>query len=147
MLWRSGTTEAVGRFVARVDDSRHPTKMGALAMNPLRPVIAVKRQLVWLLWLALLLPVAQATASWHALSHIEPGTTNGADDPRTLRLTHCDLCPSAAAVSGGVLPNEPPSLPPHPVARHDVPQAASSGVRLAFSAPAYLGRAPPQASC
>lgn len=115
------------------------------AMKPLRSATASRRRLVWLLWLALLLPMAQLTANWHSVSHVEPDTANSADEQRTLPLGHCGLCLTAAAISGGALPSEPPAMPPLLAARHDVPQAALDGVRLAFSSPAYLSRAPPDA--
>ena len=114
-------------------------------MNSRRSVNVLKRHLVWLVWLALLLPVAQAAANWHALSHVARDTAPGTDDPQALHLTHCDLCLTAAAVSGGALASEPPPTPSLAAARYAVPQAAPSGVRLAFSAPAYLSRAPPLA--
>jgi hypothetical protein len=99
----------------------------------------VQRRLVWLLWLALLLPIAQAAAMSHALSH---AVADGDDDRQAVHQTHCDLCLTAAALSGGALPEQRPSLP-HPVARHVAPQVASSGVWFALPTRAYLSRAPP----
>lgn len=52
----------------------------------------------WLLWLALLLPIAQALAGVHALSHV----TGERQDDGIVHLVHCDLCLTAAdLVSGG----------------------------------------------
>ena len=45
----------------------------------------------WLLWLALLLPIAQAMAGVHALSHIDDRQGEG-----IAHLVHCDLCLTAA---------------------------------------------------
>lgn len=103
-----------------------------------------QHRLVWLLWLALLLPVAQAAATWHALSHTGWDVNGAAEGKRALHQPHCDLCVSAAAVSGGALPGKPPSLQ-HPPAHHEMPQAAFSGVGPALFARAYLSRAPPNA--
>ena len=114
-------------------------------MKLLRSVTAARDRLVWLLWLALLLPVAQVTVNLHSVSHIEPDTSNSADDQRTLPFTHCGLCLTAAAISGGALATEAPAMPPLLVARHELPQAAFDAVHLAFSATAYLSRAPPDA--
>ena len=119
--------------------------MRAHAMSPIRSATASRCRLVWLLWLALLLPVAQVSANWHSLSHAEADSANNADEQRTLPFTHCGLCLAAAAISGGALPSEPTAVPPLPAARNDVPPAAFDGIRLAFSAPAYLSRAPPDA--
>lgn len=60
----------------------------------------------WLLWLALLLPIAQAMAGVHALSHV------GADrrDEGTAHLVHCDLCLAAADLAGGAPTAEPAPL-------------------------------------
>jgi len=101
----------------------------------------VQRRLVWLLWLALLLPIAQAAAMSHALSH---AVADGDDDHdrQAVHQTHCDLCLTAAALSGGALPEQRPSLP-HPVARHVAPQVAAGGVWFALPPRAYLSRAPP----
>jgi hypothetical protein len=129
------------------DNHRAPAKIGRNAMHSLHRRNAVsQRHLVWLLWLMLLLPVAQVTASWHALSHVETDAS-GARDPRhALHLTHCDLCLTAAAVDGGVPLAEPPALKPG-VARHEVPQTAPVAFWVASPARAYLSRAPPIASC
>ena len=60
----------------------------------------------WLLWLALLLPIAQAMADVHALSHLGDSTQDS--------LTHreaCDLCLTAAQLAGGGPVAEPAPLP------------------------------------
>ena len=50
----------------------------------------------WLLWLALLLPIAQAMAGVHALSHVGDNRDDG-----IAHLVHCDLCLTAADLAGG----------------------------------------------
>ncbi|MFG6432545.1 hypothetical protein [Roseateles sp. LYH14W] len=60
----------------------------------------------WLLWLALLLPIAQAMAGVHALSHA------GHDqDDAIVHLVDCDLCLTAAHLAGGAAAAEPAPLP------------------------------------
>jgi hypothetical protein len=61
----------------------------------------------WLFWLALLLPIAQAMAGVHALSHV----TGERSDDRLAHLVHCDLCLTAADLAGGAPAAEPGPLP------------------------------------
>ena len=107
-----------------------------------RPV--PQRRFTWLLWLALLLPMAQSVAAWHAVSHSGPDASDDANGKQAPHPSHCDLCLTAAAISGGALPGAAPSLA-HPAARHEVPQAAFASVWLALPARAYRSRAPPLA--
>jgi hypothetical protein len=102
---------------------------------------ASSRRLSWVLWLALLLPLAQVSASWHAMSHLQLDTAD-ADGKQTLHQSHCDLCITAAAVHGGALPGEPPRLVLGAV-RHVVPQAVVASVWTAPAARPYQSRAPP----
>lgn len=113
-------------------------------MLALRSRPPTQSRFTWLLWLALLLPMAQAAANWHAFSHTgrdAPGEPNGKQAPH---FSHCDLCLTAAAVAGGALPAAPTVLP-IPALRHQAPQAAFASVWLALTALAYLSRAPPLA--
>ncbi|HEY9106704.1 MAG TPA: hypothetical protein VIN58_08480 [Roseateles sp.] len=59
----------------------------------------------WLLWLALLLPIAQAMAGVHALSHVSDRQDDG-----IAHLVDCDLCLTAANLAGGAPLAEPPAL-------------------------------------
>ncbi len=61
----------------------------------------------WLLWLAFLLPIAQAMAGVHALSHLSGERRNDG----ITHLVHCDLCLTAANLAGGAPAAEPRSLP------------------------------------
>lgn len=114
--------------------------------RPLRPASA--HRLTWLLWLALLLPVAQAAAAWHAVSHTAVGSASGlgerpsGDNKQALHPVHCDLCLTAAALGGGALPSAPQWLV-HPAARHQAPQATPGSPWLPPPARAYHSRAPP----
>jgi hypothetical protein len=55
----------------------------------------------WLLWLALLLPLAQSAATWHVLSHSVAAQVEDNSGPKAIGQDPCDLCLSAAAVLGG----------------------------------------------
>lgn len=61
----------------------------------------------WLFWLALLLPIAQATAGVHALSHVRGERS----DDGVAHLVHCDLCLTAADLASGAPAAEPLPLP------------------------------------
>ena len=111
-------------------------------MRVLHPRALTQRRFVWLLWLALLTPIAQTAATWHALSHARLDATGEADGKQALHHTHCDLCLIAAALSSGALPGEPPSLP-HSTALHEVPHTDSSRIWFALPARPYESRAPP----
>ena len=113
----------------------------------LRP--PTRHRFTWLLWFALLLPMAQAVANWHGFSHIGRETSGDSrgepNGKQALHLLHCDLCLTAAAGASGALPVAPAVLP-IPALRHPAPQAAFASVWLALAALAYLSRAPPLAA-
>lgn len=121
-----------------------PAKIALLAMDARRFRTVSQSRLVWLLWLALLLPIAQVAATWHALSHTAAAVDAGekATDSRALHHTHCDLCLTAAAISGGAPLRESHAWA-RPAARDEMPQAAVGGVRLAAHSWIYRSRAPP----
>jgi hypothetical protein len=109
------------------------------------PRSITRRSLVWLLGLALLLPVAQLTATWHGFSHIAAASSAPDDERQAAHATHCDLCLTAAAVAAGALPGTGSVAIFAPV-QLEAPQFAFSGIRAALTAPAYRSRAPPLAS-
>ena len=117
-------------------------------MRPRRFLPAPKHRLSWLLWLALLLPLAQAAAAWHAVSHTAVGSVPGSaeraasDHKQALHAVHCDLCLTAAALGGGALPSAQQWLV-HPAARHQAPQALPGSPWLPLLTRAYHSRAPP----
>jgi hypothetical protein len=118
-------------------------------MQAFRSRIVSQRHLAWLLWLALLIPAAQAAANWHAYSHVaaaagSEGKGNG-DNEAALHASHCGLCLAAAAVAGGALLVEPLSLH-HPAARHAAPPAVAAASAVTARIRAYLSRAPPSPS-
>jgi hypothetical protein len=94
-----------------------------------------------LLWAALVLPLAQAVANIHAQSHW--GQERGSPAEKYgLAADRCDLCLTAAALSGGGAASTPISIA-HGPAR--LPALPTFAVRLA-PAPlslAYQSRAPP----
>lgn len=61
----------------------------------------------WLFWLALILPIAQAMAGVHALSHVR----GERQDDGIAHLVHCDLCLTAADLASGAPTAAPPPLP------------------------------------
>ncbi len=116
-------------------------------MRAARPFAAVHPSLTWLVWLALLLPIAQSGAIWHAYSHspLEAGGFEGDNgDKAAPAAAQCDLCLTAAGVSGGALPAATP-VAAVSAARYAVPPAPLFGTWLAPLALAYLSRAPPPA--
>jgi hypothetical protein len=103
------------------------------------------RRFAWLLWLGLLLPVAQAAAACHALAHVSGAANGQGDGKQAPPAGHCDLCLAAAAISGSAPPGEPPAVLPATI-RHELPPAGLVVGWLALPVRAYLSRAPPDAS-
>jgi hypothetical protein len=87
----------------------------------------------WLLWLALLLPVAQALAGVHALSHVDDGIVH---------LVDCDLCLTAAHLGAGAPAAEPAAALASP-ATHAAPLLARGGPPRVVSLGLPPARAPP----
>lgn len=112
--------------------------------HPLRS-LRPGRRFAWLLWLGLLLPVAQAAAMCHAVSHLRGAISGEADEKGTPHASHCDLCLTAASIAGGALISETPVFSP-PTLRHRAPVARLAGGWLARPIRAYRSRAPPFAS-
>ena len=92
----------------------------------------------WLLWLALLLPVAQALAGAHALSH----ATGERQGDSIAHLVHCDLCLTAADLGTGA-PVAAPALIALADAAHAAPLLARGGAPRAVSLGLPPARAPP----
>ena len=126
-----------------------PAKIQGFAMATLPARIPPQRRFAWLLWIMLLLPLAQGAANWHAVSHaaqeLGAATQDESRDPLLPQTGHCDLCLTAAAIHGGALPSAPVFLP-HPPAPHEAPQTALAGVWPGSPAPVYRSRAPPALS-
>ena len=107
----------------------------------IRTAALSRRRLSWLLWLALLLPMAQAAAKWHGYSHV-PGWASQGDESPVPQLDHCELCLAAASVSAGALPSVAHTLP-EPIRRHEQPPRLAIGLWHAHIALGYRSRAPP----
>jgi len=91
----------------------------------------------WLFWLALLLPIAQAMAGVHALSHVGERQDDG-----IAHLVHCDLCLTAADLGAGAPTAEPPALVAG-VATHAAPLIARGTAPRAVSLGLPPSRGPP----
>lgn len=111
-------------------------------MTTLRRLLLRPRALTWVLWLALLLPLAQLAAGQHRLAHALADAANPAK--LAAHLATCDQCLAAAAV-GSAAPAPVVALPALPPLRHAVPQVGRSTPRLAPPTRHYLIRAPPNA--
>jgi len=101
-----------------------------------------RHRVTWLLWLALLLPLAQGAALGHALSHSQADPSSQ-ESGKALHAAHCELCLIGAALAGGGgAPTRPPTVLAATV-RHAAPWLPF--VHEARTAPsfAYLSRAPP----
>jgi hypothetical protein len=110
----------------------------ALFRRPLRISLS------WLMWLALLLPLAQAAAACHEVQHTAEYA--GVADQKAAHTAACAQCLASAAVHGaGLAPVASPVLEP-PLG--EVLQArGTTTVRDATLALAYLSRAPPVSAC
>ncbi len=91
----------------------------------------------WLLWLALILPIAQAMAGVHALSHAGERGDDG-----LVHLVDCDLCLVAAHLGAGAPAAPPPPLPTCPVA-HAAPLTVGACTRGLADPGLPPARAPP----
>lgn len=103
------------------------------------------RHFAWLLWLAMLLPVAQTAASCHLYSHDQELAAAAADYSKNKHAavgSHCDLCLVGSIAHGGALPSAE-LLPPLPPIVHAAPRAAFQSPWTPPLVLAYQGRAPP----
>lgn len=102
--------------------------------------------LSWLIWLALLLPVAQSVAAWHGASHALSDESVQDDDRTAVHSAeHCDLCLTAASLGGSAPAADRPTLVLHTGAQ-STPIDAPTSVWLAPTLTAYSSRAPPPPS-
>jgi len=95
-----------------------------------------------LVWLALILPMAQAAAAWHALSHVDLQARQYSDEPQALQQAPCDLCLAAAAIGDGGLPAAVHGAP-LPAMQVAKAFAVPVDVWLSPTVPGYSSRAPP----
>ena len=100
------------------------------------------RHLAWLLWLVLLLPIAQTAATWHVLSHLPSNQADQNDGKPAIHQDRCDLCLSAATLIGGAPLVSSVQLP-QARAFHEAPLVELRGILLTAATRAYDSRAPP----
>jgi hypothetical protein len=123
----------------------HSAKIGTLAMRTrLRPISRLS--LIGWLCLALVLPLAQAAAAWHALSHTAQEVAAAGNAKHAPHSAQCEACLAGAAVGGGPVTADWSSLPLAAV-RHAAPLARPIAWRASAAPHAYRSRAPPTASC
>ena len=96
----------------------------------------------WLMWLALLIPLAQAAAGVHAISHIAGEAQSDEGKSSKPLADHCPQCVLAAALGSGALPATPVAWLA-PMLRHALPASAAARAFACGCASAYLSRAPP----
>lgn len=95
----------------------------------------------WLLWLALLWPLAQAVSGWHGYSHFQSGASR-AGDSQAPHTVHCELCLMAADLGAAAPPATLAALPAL-VASIGLAPTPARGVWRAPAPHPYQGRAPP----
>jgi hypothetical protein len=100
------------------------------------------RRFAWLLWLGLLLPVAQLAAATHALSHARLASSRDDPHPQAPHVVHCDLCLIAASV-GGAAPAAAGATFIAPTLPSSLPEGVIAAPRAAVTVLAYRSRAPP----
>lgn len=96
----------------------------------------------WLIALALLVPLAQAAATWHVLSHLRQESTLRDGDSAPAHSAGCELCFAGAAVDAGGLPCALVQVVTPPLDA-TYTAAADTTHRSAARAAAYRSRAPP----
>jgi hypothetical protein len=99
-------------------------------------------RLAWVLWLAMLLPLAQAAANWHLQSHWDTERSSSSRGKDALAGAHCSACLSAAAVTGGGAASTPLVIAHAPPA-HSAPSLPQRPRGSAAPHRAYQSRAPP----
>ena len=117
-------------------------KMPRSAMQKHRSSKTIQGRVTWLLWLALLLPLAQVASTWHQLSHLAPAAAaldEGLPSPHT---AHCELCFAASAVDAGAWWTPPLSMAGS-AAQYARPLILAALATTATLLLAYRSRAPP----
>ena len=110
--------------------------------TPVPPYLRLpRRALAWLL-LVLLLPLAQAVATGHAVSHLAGEDGGASPEKQALHAAHCALCATAATVTGAA---PLPAAFTLALAEATQPAPALPGLLPWIAAPArpYDSRAPP----
>ena len=114
-------------------------------MPSLNSALSPRRRFVWLLWLMLLLPLAQTASALHVLSHATSAVAGGSgkvDGEQAIDSGHCNLCLMAAALMGAAPPGTG-FLLAQSIALCTQPTGMFTSVWLAPALPVYESRAPP----
>jgi hypothetical protein len=94
----------------------------------------------WVLWLALLLPLAQLGAAVHGYAHLR-------DPVRTSSDKHlpaaCDACVTAAAIGAGTAPAPVMPAAPFLALEHAAPRDFAAAPAPSAAPTPYQSRAPP----
>ncbi len=102
-----------------------------------------QRHFAWLLWVALVVPIAQAAAMGHTVSHLRADTIDVVESAaKPLHAAHCVLCLAGEALSSSAITGVPPALP-QSTALHAAPYTAFGRTWLAPLEQPYQSRAPP----
>jgi hypothetical protein len=104
--------------------------------------IRSKPGFAWLLWLALLLPLAQLAAAWHTQSHWSHQQSSAGGGKHAPAGDRCEVCLTAAAVTGGGAASTALLVAQAPIASPSPPTREESAWSAPAS-PAYESRAPP----
>ncbi len=110
-------------------------------MDALRLRSTLRRHFAWLLWLALLFPVAQAAAGAHAISHARQEACRAGIDA-CANQSACELCLLAAAIAAGAPACDPPAVA-LPELGHERPATVDVAAPDGKFDPGYRSRAPP----
>jgi len=99
-------------------------------------------RLAWLLALVLLLPLAQTAATLHLLSHVHADQSSQSDGNHAIHIDHCNLCLTAATLTGSAPPVQSIALAPvmGPV---EAPRFQPSPIWFVRLKRLYESRAPP----
>jgi hypothetical protein len=102
----------------------------------------LRQSLAWLLWLVLLVPLAQTAAVVHAYSHVRTEASAQRGSDQAPQASHCDFCLTAADLTGGAMLAGQPSLSVAggPAAS---PHVGADSVWRALPTLGYRSRAPP----
>ena len=100
------------------------------------------RRLAWTLALVLVLSLAQTVASWHLLSHLNAVQSKPLDVNHASYVDHCDLCLTAAELTGGALAHNSFAMAPV-IEPAQAPRSRPSPVGFVRLQRLYESRAPP----
>lgn len=107
------------------------------------PRLSPQRRLAWLLWLALLLPLAHTAAACHAATHAMGDAQRDSQHAPASLAAPCDLCLMAAGLADGAAPSSASEVAAQPAASAPQWTAPLRQPSLPLAL-AYRSQAPPQ---